>query len=164
LGGRCASGLRADSSLAFKRGNPEGALTHYRRAIKLKGDLADAYNNMGNALKELGRLSEAETAFLAAHERDPKLAGVYVNLADSRTLRDGDRELAALRAPLSSRSTAARSDAGVSMSSTSGLCSRRSPGDPPAPIDGSNPLPLVAINQRLSARVGSAASITNVFP
>lgn len=45
--------------VAFERGDLEGALTHYRRAIEIKPDLADAYNNMGNAPKELGRLVAA---------------------------------------------------------------------------------------------------------
>jgi Flp pilus assembly protein TadD len=45
--------------IAFERGDLEGALTHYRGAIEIKPDLAEAYNNMGNALKKLGRLALA---------------------------------------------------------------------------------------------------------
>ncbi len=76
-----------------KRGDLAAALAHYRRALTLKPDLADAYNNMGNVLKELGQLAEAHDAYLQAIRLDPNIAGVYVNLADSKKFAPGDPHL-----------------------------------------------------------------------
>src|SRR6202795_5049614 len=71
---------------------------HHRRALVLKPDLADAYNNMGNVLKERGHLQQAHDAFLEALRLDPNLTGVYVNLADSKKFAPGDPHLAAMEA------------------------------------------------------------------
>jgi tetratricopeptide (TPR) repeat protein len=84
--------------VAFERGALDEALAHYRRALALKRDLPDAWNNMGNVLKELGRLDEARAAFLEALALDPTNAGVYVNLADSKTFSAGDPHLDAMQA------------------------------------------------------------------
>jgi tetratricopeptide (TPR) repeat protein len=84
--------------IAFERGALDEALAQYRRALALKRDLPDAWNNMGNVLKELGRLDEARAAFLEALVLDPKNAGVYVNLADSKTFTPDDPHLAAMQA------------------------------------------------------------------
>ena len=73
-------------------------MAHYRRALALKPDLADAYNNMGNVLKELGQLREAHDAFLEAIRLDRDISGVYVNLADSKKFAPGDPHLAAMEA------------------------------------------------------------------
>ena len=73
-------------------------LAYYRRALAIKPDLADAHNNMGNALKELGQLRAALDAYLEALRFDPNIAGVYVNLADSKTFKPGDPHLAAMEA------------------------------------------------------------------
>src|SRR5262249_50373698 len=58
----------------------------------------DAHNNMGNVLKELGQLEEARKAYLTALDLDPKVSGVYVNLADSKKFFPGDPHLAAMEA------------------------------------------------------------------
>ncbi len=84
--------------VAIERGHPDAAIAHYRRALALQPDLADAYNNMGNALKEVGRLQEAHAAYLDALRLDPELSGIYVNLADSKIFTPGDPHLAAMEA------------------------------------------------------------------
>jgi Sulfotransferase family len=49
-------------------------------------------------LKELGKLEAAREAYLSALELDPKVTGVYVNLADSKKFVAGDPHLAAMEA------------------------------------------------------------------
>ena len=51
---------------------------------------------MGNVLKELGQLDEAHAAYLEALRLEPNIAGVYVNLADSKKFAPGDPHLAAM--------------------------------------------------------------------
>ena len=50
--------------IAFERHDHAGAEAWYRRALELKPDLSDALNNLGNALKEKGKLDEARAAFV----------------------------------------------------------------------------------------------------
>ena len=88
--------------IAFDRDQHEAALTHFRRALSLKPDLADAYNNMGNVLKELGQLEEAQAAFAASLDLDPQSTGAYVNFADGHRFAPGDPHLRAM-ADLASR-------------------------------------------------------------
>lgn len=82
--------------IALGRGDAELALKHFRRALTLRPDLADTHNNMGNALKELGRFEEALEAFNRALRLDPANSAAYVNLADSKTFKPNDSELAAM--------------------------------------------------------------------
>jgi tetratricopeptide (TPR) repeat protein len=53
---------------------------------------------MGNVLKELGQLQDAQDAYLHALALDPDIAGVYVNLADSKTFKPGDPHLETMEA------------------------------------------------------------------
>jgi hypothetical protein len=53
--------------VAFARGDLQEAVTHFGRAIKLKPDLADAYNNMGNALKDVVAGLEGQARRILAH-------------------------------------------------------------------------------------------------
>jgi len=50
------------------------------RAITLKPNLAEAHNNLGNTLKELGKLEKAEASYNRAIAIKPDLAGAYNNL------------------------------------------------------------------------------------
>ena len=52
-----------------------------RYAVELKPDYADAYNNLGNALRGCGRLDEAIAAYRRSIELKPDNADAYGNLA-----------------------------------------------------------------------------------
>jgi len=58
---------------------PEDAHVSYDKAIALKPDFADAYNNRGNALKELNRLEDALASYDKATALKPDYADAYFN-------------------------------------------------------------------------------------
>ena len=64
----------------------DDAIGSYRHAIALDRNLADAYNNMGVALKELGRLDEAVATFEQCLEQHPTSAPLHYNRALVRLL------------------------------------------------------------------------------
>src|SRR5207237_857865 len=78
-----ADAINLTGRVCYERKDSAGAETLYRRALELKPDLTDALNNLGNALKDLGRLDEARDVFRQALEKDPNMTGTYVNYADS---------------------------------------------------------------------------------
>ncbi|HTS92288.1 MAG TPA: sulfotransferase, partial [Stellaceae bacterium] len=51
---------------------------------------AEAYNNLGNTYKELGRSDAAMEAYHKALELVPKASGVYLNLSDTKTFKAED--------------------------------------------------------------------------
>ena len=52
--------------MARVAGRPAVAVAAYRRALELKPDFVECYNNLGNALRDLKNLEEAEAAFRQA--------------------------------------------------------------------------------------------------
>ena len=52
----------------------------YRRALELNPDFAEAHNNLGNALRKLGKFDEAVVCLHRALELQPNFAEVYFNL------------------------------------------------------------------------------------
>ena len=58
----------------------EAAIESYKKAIKIKPDYAEAYNNMGVALKEGGDPESAITSYKAALKIKPDYAGAYNNM------------------------------------------------------------------------------------
>jgi protein O-GlcNAc transferase len=62
-------------------GEYEQALSYYEEAIRIDPLFADAYSNMGNLLKELGRLDEAITKYEMAIQLKPHFADAHNNLA-----------------------------------------------------------------------------------
>jgi tetratricopeptide (TPR) repeat protein len=53
-----------------------------RQAITLKPDLADAHDNLGNTLQELGRLKEAEASLRQAIALKPNFSDAHCNLGN----------------------------------------------------------------------------------
>ena len=60
--------------------NPEDALAEYAKAIRLKPDYAEAYNNRGAAKDALGRQDDALADYAEAIRLKPNDAGLYYNL------------------------------------------------------------------------------------
>ncbi len=56
------------------------AIALYQRAVELKPDYAEAYNNLGNALGETGRHDEAVASLRQAIALRPDLAAIHSNL------------------------------------------------------------------------------------
>ena len=61
------------------QGKLDKAIDSYKKAISLKPNFAKAYNNMGFALQEQGRLESIE-AYNKALLHNPNSAEVYLNL------------------------------------------------------------------------------------
>ena len=55
-------------------------LLHAVEAIRIKPDYAEAYSNLGNALKERGSLDEAVAAYREAIRIKPDFAEAHSNL------------------------------------------------------------------------------------
>ncbi len=62
-------------------GRPEAAAAHFRAAVALEPNWAEARHNLGVALQALGRHEEALPEHEKAAELDPKLAGAQASLA-----------------------------------------------------------------------------------
>ena len=59
------------------------AVACYRRALELKPDYAEAHNNLGNALKDQGKLDEAVACYRRALELKPDYAEAHNNLGNA---------------------------------------------------------------------------------
>ena len=70
--------LQGASNAALQR--YEAAIACYKIAIKIKPDYADAYNNMGVALKEKGELNAAIEIYKKAIKIRPDYADAYYNM------------------------------------------------------------------------------------
>src|ERR1043166_186509 len=68
--------------LAYQAGRPEAAVDLIGRAIGLYGENASFHNNIGEALRYLGRLDEAGAHFTKATELDPSAAESHMNLGN----------------------------------------------------------------------------------
>ncbi len=58
----------------------EEAAASYRQALRLKPDYAEAHNNLGVVLKELGQLDEAVASYQQALRLKPDYAQAHNNL------------------------------------------------------------------------------------
>ena len=74
-----ASQNRADEAKTpeAKQQEYEAAITHYTKAIELKPDFANAYNNLGNAYADKGKLDNAIRDYTTAIQLQPYLADAY---------------------------------------------------------------------------------------
>ena len=63
-----------------RKGKPEEALKHLRKAIEIHPRFARAYVQVGTILRETGRIAEAEQAFQKAVEMGPDNIGARKNL------------------------------------------------------------------------------------
>jgi predicted O-linked N-acetylglucosamine transferase (SPINDLY family) len=64
-------------------GQTDEAIACCRQAIRLKPDLAQAYNNLGNAVKDLGRLDEAIGLYRQAIRLTPGYPAAHNNLGNA---------------------------------------------------------------------------------
>ena len=62
------------------RGQVDEAIAHYRKALEIKPDYAEAHNNLGTALAARGQVNEAIAHFQKALEIKPDFAEVHYNL------------------------------------------------------------------------------------
>jgi tetratricopeptide (TPR) repeat protein len=69
--------------LAYQAGRPEAAVDLIGRAIALHGENPSFHNNIGEALRYLGRLDEALAHFTKATELDPSAAEGHMNLGNA---------------------------------------------------------------------------------
>lgn len=87
----------AAGRLLERRGDFEGAIRQYRRAIALSADYVDALNRLGITLDRLGRFDEADSALTEAIILEPGEAYLRNNLAFSymlqRRWQDAEAEL-----------------------------------------------------------------------
>jgi tetratricopeptide (TPR) repeat protein len=65
------------------QGKPDEAIETYNKALAIKPDDAEAYNNMGNALQEQGKLEEAIAFYNKALSLKPDHADAYNNMGNA---------------------------------------------------------------------------------
>jgi tetratricopeptide (TPR) repeat protein len=82
--------------ILFEQNQSEAALASLRKAIALKPGLSNAYANMADTLKALGRFDEARDAYLKALEIDRRSTAVLLALADTKSFTPDDPHLLAM--------------------------------------------------------------------
>ena len=65
------------------QGKLDEAIAEYRKAIRLKPDLAEAHHNLGIALASQGKLDEAIAEYRKAIRLKPDVAEAHINLGTS---------------------------------------------------------------------------------
>jgi tetratricopeptide (TPR) repeat protein len=85
------------ATLATELGECEQALVEYRRLLEETPDHAELHLSMAHTLKTLGRQQDAVEAYRRAAEGRPGYGDAYWSLANLKTYRFTDGELAAMR-------------------------------------------------------------------
>ena len=67
----------------------EQAISHFKKAIVLKPEFAEAHNNLGSASTALGRFDDAVSHFSEALNINPNFAQAQKNLASVLERRSG---------------------------------------------------------------------------
>ena len=76
------------------QGKLEEAIASYNKALSLKPDYADAYNNMGNALQDQGKLEEAIVSYNKVLSLNPDNAEAHRNLSSLMKYKPEDTQVA----------------------------------------------------------------------
>jgi len=71
--------INMQGALALQRGDPEGARSHFERAVRMAPSSPDSHNNLGVALQQLRRWDEALACFSRAVAIDPSFADAWFN-------------------------------------------------------------------------------------
>jgi len=71
-----------DIKILIREGNFNEVVNKYRKIIEIEPNNCKAYNNLGNALKELGKLEEATTSYQQAIKIEPNYTKAYFNLGN----------------------------------------------------------------------------------
>jgi protein O-GlcNAc transferase len=79
----CADAIHLLGVLAHQAGNDAIAVQYIQRAIGLNGNSAAYHLNLGNALKDLGKLDEAVACYRRALALKPDFAGAHNNLGNA---------------------------------------------------------------------------------
>jgi tetratricopeptide (TPR) repeat protein len=66
-----------------RKDNIDEAITHYAKAVELKGNYTSAMNNLGHALAEKGKYAEAIPHYTRALQIEPKHVEVHNNLGNA---------------------------------------------------------------------------------
>ena len=60
---QCSGAKQLWASLHYERGQAKRAVEYYRRAIEARPEMAEAHNNLGNALRMIGDFDGALQAY-----------------------------------------------------------------------------------------------------
>ncbi len=101
---RNANAMYLHASMLAVAGRHEQALTVYRRTLELRAHFPGAWMGMGHLLKTLGRQQEGVAAYRAAIEQQPNFGEVYWSLANLKTFRFSEPEIAEIEKRLASDS------------------------------------------------------------
>ncbi len=83
-------------NLLSKAGKYEEAITEFEKALQLDPNHGGSHSGMGHALKTIGRQEDAITAYRACVRLHPAAGEAYWSLANLKTFRFSDAEIAAM--------------------------------------------------------------------
>ena len=93
------------ASVLVGQGSTEEAVALYRELIRLRPHDPELQASLGHALKTRGQRAGAEQSYREAARLRPNFGDAYWSLANLKTYRFSDEELAAMRAQLEARRT-----------------------------------------------------------